>query len=286
MSDNSNSTTQRADTWQIWKERARDYAERTLSLPNDSFEKTLAVAFWLCLVCAILVSFAAVALKPLQISNKAADMKRNILEVVDLWEEGMDVDEAFKQFEIKVVDLATGEFVDDIDPESYDMRKAAKDPDLSEPLPREKDIAQIKRRPKYATIYLLKQGEDLKAIILPVSGYGLWSTMYGFLALEPDCNTVIGINFYDQAETPGLGGEVVNPDWRALWKGKKVYDASGTPVLRLVKGSVTEGQAGAEYMVDGLAGATLTSNGVSNLIRFWLGEDGYKPFLDKICGQQ
>ncbi len=286
MSDNSNSTTQLADTWQIWKERARIYAERILSLPNDSYEKTLAVAFWLCLVCAILVSFAAVALKPLQLSNKSADMKRNILEVVDLWEEGMDVDEAFKQFEIKVVDLATGEFVDDIDPESYDMRKAAKDPSLSDPLPRERDIAQIKRRPKYATVYFLKEGGKLQAIILPVSGYGLWSTMYGFLALEPDCNTVIGINFYDQGETPGLGGEVVNSDWRALWKGKQVYDESGTPVLRLVKGSVSPDQSGAEYMVDGLAGATLTSNGVSNLIRFWLGEDGYKPFLDKFCGQQ
>ncbi len=286
MSDNSNSTTQMADTWQIWKERARVYAERILTLPNDSFEKTLAVAFWLCLACAVLVSFAAVALKPLQQSNKAADMKRNILEVVGLWEDGMDIDEAFNQFEVKVVDLASGEFTDDIDAETFDMRKAAKDPSMSEPLSRDKDIAQIKRKPKYSTVYLLKEGDALKALILPVSGYGLWSTMYGFLALQPDCNTVIGINFYDQGETPGLGGEVVNPDWRALWKGKKVYDESGIPVLRLVKGNVTPDQVGAESMVDGLAGATLTSNGVSNLIRFWLGEDGYKPFLDKFCGQQ
>ncbi|GAB6068209.1 Na(+)-translocating NADH-quinone reductase subunit C [Methylothermus subterraneus] len=277
---------QLASTFKVWRERAKAYAERILALPNDSFEKTLAVAFWLCLVCAVLVAFAAVSLKPLQQSNQAADMKRNILEVVGMWGEDVDVDKAFENFEIQVIDLRTGEVAQGVDPNAYDMRKAAKDPKLSEPLPREKDVASIKRRPKYATVYFLK-GEDggLKALVLPVWGYGLWSTMYGFLALEPDCNTVIGINFYDQKETPGLGGEVVNPNWRALWKGKKVYAESGAPVLRLVKGSVSPSQAGAEFLVDGLAGATLTSNGVSNLIRFWLGEDGYKPFLDKLCAR-
>ncbi|WP_022948408.1 Na(+)-translocating NADH-quinone reductase subunit C [Methylohalobius crimeensis] len=286
MSENTNSTVQQPGAWQVWREKARIYAEKIRSLPNDSFEKTLSVAFWLCLVCAVVVSFAAVVLKPLQESNKAADMKRNILEVVDLWKEGMDVDDAFERFEVQVVDLETGETAEDVDPSSYDMRKAVKDPQLSEPLPRDKDIAQIKRLPKYATVYFLNdENGELQAIVLPVSGYGLWSTMYGFLALEPDCNTVIGINFYDQGETPGLGGEVVNPDWRAIWKGKQVYDESGTPVLRLIKGSVSADRPGSEYMVDGLAGATLTSNGVTNLIRFWLGEDGYKPFLDKLCGQ-
>lgn len=286
MSDNINPTIQPASAWQVWREKVKVYAERILALPNDSFEKTLAVAFWLCLVCAVLVAFSAVALKPLQEGNKAADMRRNILEVVGLWQEDIDVDEVFKRFKVKVVDLRTGEIAQNLDPNTYDMRKAAKDPNLSELLPREKDVAQIKRRPKYATVYFL-EGENgaLRAIVLPVWGYGLWSTMYGFLAMEPDCNTVIGINFYDQAETPGLGGEVVNPSWRALWKGKKVYDESGAPVLRLVKGSVSPGQAGADFMVDGLAGATLTSNGVSNLIRFWLGENGYKPFLDKLCGK-
>lgn len=274
------------EKWQLWRERARVYRDRILSLPNDSFEKTLAIAFWVCMACAVVVAFSAVALKPLQISNKAADMKKNILEVVGLWEPGIDIDEAFKRFETQVIDLETGEAVPDLDPQTFDMRQAAKDPATSVEVSRERDIAQIKRRPKYATVYLLK-GEDgqLQALVLPVWGYGLWSTMYGFLALEPDCNTVIGINFYDQGETPGLGGEVVNPNWRALWKGKKVYDESGTPVLRLIKGSVSSGQPEAEYKVDGLAGATLTSNGVSNLIRFWMGEDGYKPFLNRFCRQ-
>ena len=105
--------------------------------------------------------------------------------------------------------------------------------------------------------------------------------MYGFLALEADGKTVRGINFYDQAETPGLGGEVVNPKWRAIWKGKKVYNEQGVPVLGLIKGNVDPSKPGSEYQVDGLAGATLTSQGVSNLIKYWLGQNGFGPFLEK-----
>jgi len=164
------------------------------------------------------------------------------------------------------------------------MRKAARDPELSVQLSREEDIASIRRKPRWAKVYLYKdETGELEAVVLPVWGYGLWSTMYGFLALAPDCNTVVGINFYEHGETPGLGGEIVNPNWRALWIGKKVYDEQGRVRLRLIKGGVKPNQPGAEYLVDALAGATLTSNGVTNLIRFWLGENGYKPFLDKFC---
>ncbi|MGR9100349.1 MAG: FMN-binding protein, partial [Gammaproteobacteria bacterium] len=109
-----------------------------------------------------------------------------------------------------------------------------------------------------------------------------WSTMYGFLAVEADGQTVQSINFYDQAETPGLGGEVVNPNWRALWKGKKIYSQSGEPVLGLVKGNVDPSKPGAETKVDGLAGATLTSVGVTNLIRYWMSSEGFEPYLNKV----
>lgn len=266
--------------------RGRAYAGKILSLSNDNFEKTVVVALALCLVGAVLVSGAAVALKPLQDRNKAVDMKRNILEVAGLLEEGVDIDSAFEQIEIRLVDLETGEFTNALDPAGYDQRKAAKDPALSVAIPPDKDIADIKRRPKYAKIYLVKKAEQTDAIILPVSGYGLWSTMYGFLALEGDGQTVRGLNLYDQAETPGLGGEVVNPKWRAMWKGKKVYNDAGEPVLGLVKGPVDPSKPGAEFQVDALAGATLTSRGVSNLIRYWMGEEGFGPFLKKLQAQR
>jgi Na+-transporting NADH:ubiquinone oxidoreductase subunit C len=259
------------------------YKERILALGNDSLEKTIAVALALCLVCAVFVSFSAVGLKPLQIYNKALDMKKNILDVAGLLDPDTDIDQAFEtQIEAKIVDLKTGEYDDSINVISFDQRKAAKDPQQNEVIPRKSDIASIKVKSKKAKVYLVKKGGQISSIILPVHGYGLWSTMYGFLALDADGQTVQSINFYDQAETPGLGGEVVNPTWRALWKGKKVYSADSVPVLRLVKGVVDASRAGAEHQVDGLAGATLTSNGVSNLIRYWMGDEGFAPYLNKV----
>lgn len=267
-------------------EKFEAYRDKVLVLKNDSLEKTIAVALSLCFVCAILVSFAAVALKPLQIANKAFDMKQNILDVAGLLDEDTDVDEAFaEQIEAKLVDIETGEYVEGMNIVAYDQRKSAKDPTQNIVIPANEDIASIKRKAKIAKVYLVKQGEDIKSIILPVHGYGLWSTMYGFLALDADGQTVQSINFYDQAETPGLGGEVVNPNWRALWQGKKVYDDSGEPSLALVKGIIDANKPGAEYKVDGLAGATLTSVGVSNMIRYWMGREGFAIYLDKVRKQ-
>jgi len=259
------------------------YKEKILALGNDSLEKTIAVALSLCFVCAILVSFSAVALRPLQIENKAMDMKKNILDVAGLLDENTDIHQAFAdQIEEKLVDITTGDYVEDMDAVAYDQRKAAKDPAQNITLETSDDIASIKRKAKIAKVYLVKSGDTIQSIILPMHGYGLWSTMYGFLALEADGQTVKSINFYDQAETPGLGGEVVNPNWRALWEGKKVYNDAGEPVLRLIKGVVNTNKAGSEFQVDGLAGATLTSNGVSNLVKYWMSVEGFAPYLDKI----
>lgn len=258
------------------------YRDKVLALSNDSLEKTIAVALSLCFVCAILVSLAAVALRPLQIENKALDMKKNILDVAGLLQEGTDINIAFaEKIEAKLVDVATGDYVEG-DIIAYDQRKAAKDAAQNVALTRAQDIASIKVRAKIAKVYLVKEGEVIKSIILPVHGYGLWSTMYGFLALDADGQTVQSINFYDQGETPGLGAEIVNPNWRALWEGKKVYDESGTVALGLIKGLVDNSKAGSEYQVDGLAGATLTSVGVTNLVKFWMSKEGFSAYLDKV----
>lgn len=125
------------------------------------------------------------------------------------------------------------------------------------------------------------QGQ-LQKIILPVHGYGLWSTLYGFLALKGDANTVIGLGFYEHAETPGLGGEVDNPQWKAKWSGKQVFDAQGKIAIRVTKAAAPEGDPKAIHDVDALSGATLTSNGVNNLVHFWLGDDGFGPYLQKV----
>lgn len=244
---------------------------------KEGIGSTLTVAFLLCIVCSVVVSTAAVSLRPQQELNKDLDKKRNILLAAGLYEEGVSIDQQFEKINTRVVDLDSGKFVD-VDPANYDQRKAAKDPAQSVVLG-DDDIAKISRRENLAVVYLVGDVSDVEKVILPIHGYGLWSTLYGFVALENDLNTVAGLGFYDHAETPGLGGEVDNPRWKGQWPGKKVYGNAGEVKLALLKGSVDTSKPEAIYQIDGLSGATLTGRGVSNLVAFWLGERGFKPFL-------
>lgn len=251
------------------------------NMPNDSTRKTLIVALALCLVCSILVSTAAVKLQPLQQRNQELDRKKIILEVAGLLKPGVSIDKLFKQVEPKVVDLSTGEYVDTMDPNQFDQRQAAKDPEMSVKIPPDRDIAQIRRRSKYAVVYLVKEEGQTKLILLPVHGYGLWSTMYAYIALERDANTIFGLRFYEQGETAGLGAEIDNPRWRNNWTGKVVYGEAEKPQIRVIKGTVAPGDPEAKFKIDGLAGATLTANGVTNLIHYWLGPEGFGTYLKK-----
>lgn len=251
---------------------------RFLDMPNDSTQKTVVVATLLCLACSVLVSGAAVALKPIQDANKEQDKKQNILVIAGLMESGKTVDELFANVEAKIVDLETGDYVADIDPATFDARAAAVDPKQNVVLTKEQDIASVKRRAKYATVYMVRDAQNqVKKIVLPISGYGLWSTLYGFMSLEGDGNTLTGFGFYEHAETPGLGGEVDNPNWRKQWEGKKLFDEQGDFALEVVKSAKPD----SPYEVDALSGATLTSDGVENLVRFWAGEDAFGPYLEK-----
>ncbi|NRP60101.1 Na(+)-translocating NADH-quinone reductase subunit C [Marinobacterium sp. xm-d-564] len=252
-----------------------------MSANNDTISKTVTVTVLLCVICSVVVSAAAVILKPKQVANKDLDRKTNILAAAGLLQPGKSVDELFAQITTKVVDMETGKFTDAVDGAKFDIQKAAKDPALSKSLSREEDKASIKRQPNYMPVYVVEGNNGaLDKIILPVHGYGLWSTLYGFLALEGDLNTVVGLGFYSHAETPGLGGEVDNPAWKAIWPGKKVYaNDMQKPELQLIKGKVDASTVNAEYKVDGLSGATLTANGVTNLVQFWMGKNGYAPFL-------
>ncbi len=249
---------------------------------SESTKRIVLVALSLCLVCSVIVSTAAVVLKPSQEANKSLDKKRNILEAAGMLQPEVSVEEQFAQITPRVVDMRTGKFSDDVDPERFDQRKAAKDPATSQNLSTDADIAKISRREDYAVVYLVQAADgELDKIILPVHGYGLWSTLYGFLALESDGNTVAGLGFYEHAETPGLGGEVDNPRWKSLWPGKQVYRDDAVSI-GLIKGSVDAASPDADWQIDGLSGATLTARGVTNLMHFWLGEDGFQPFLSNL----
>ena len=230
-----------------------------LHLPNDNVIKTIAVATLLCLVCSVVVSVTATVLKPTQVENKLLDRKANILTVAGLNDPSKSIDELFSQIESQVIEFDSGELRTDVDAVNYDQRKASKDPARSASLDKTQDIASISRRADLGSVYLLKDGEQIDKIILPVKGYGLWSTMHGFLALEGDAKTVSGITFYDHGETPGLGGEIENKKWQASWQGKQVFDGNGEVALKVIKGNVDPAGSQADYQIDGLAGATLTS---------------------------
>jgi Na+-transporting NADH:ubiquinone oxidoreductase subunit C len=248
---------------------------------KDTTSKTLIVALALCIVCSLVVSSAAVLLKDMQVANKSLDMKRNVLAAAGLLQEGVSVEKQFEQVRARVVDLQTGKFTDAVDSANFDQRKSSKVPSMSINLTGDQDQAKISRRENYAKVYVIEKQGRLEKVILPIHGYGLWSTLYGFLALESDANTIVGLGFYEHTETPGLGGEVDNPKWKSLWVGKKVY-RDDSVAIKLLKGSVNPKSRNANYEVDGLAGATLTSRGVTNLVHFWLGEMGFQPFLNNL----
>lgn len=255
----------------------------------ESMKNILTVALGVCLVCSVLVATAAVSLSSKQAENRKLDKLKNILEAGQLYEEGKSVEQIYQEkIEPVLVDLSTGDIVPKekqtglLDIETFDIPKVAGDKEYGYAIPPDKDIAGIKRRPKYMPVYLVKSGDQLEKVILPIYGKGLWSTMYGFLALDKDLKTVRGITFYQHGETPGLGGEVDNPRWKAKWNGKQALDENGNVILDVIKGTVDPNSPDANHKIDGLSGATITTRGVDHTIDYWLGEDGYAKFLEKL----
>ncbi len=250
-------------------------------MQKNSTANILLVALVICIACSVIVSAAAVILRPMQVANKAMDQKVNILQVAGLWQQDQTVEQMFTNIETRLIDIDVGEYSQAFAQDEFDQRQAAKDAQLSIALTKEQDIANINRRENYANVYLVKDQEQVVRYVFPVHGYGLWSTLYGYVTLESDLNTIYAIKFYDHKETPGLGGEVDNPKWQAQWQGKKLFDPEGAVAFQVKKGSVQADDVKAQYQVDGLSGATLTSNGVTNMFHFWMGENGYGKFIQK-----
>ena len=240
----------------------------------------LLVATLVCVVCALLVSSAVVLLRPIQDRNALLARQRNILEVAGLFEAGAPVDAQFARIEPHLVDLASGEYVAGGDAVRFDIAKTARDPKASDPVAADADVARIHRRPRQMPVFLVRGDAGVETVILPVHGYGLWSTMYAYVALDGRGERVKGVTFYSHAETPGLGAEIENPRWRAGWVGKRLTGDDGTVRFDIAKGGAAAGAA--DFHVDAISGATLTSNGVENMVHYWLGEQGFGPFLARL----
>ena len=251
-------------------------------VPNDSTAKTLIIAILLCLVCSVAVSTVAVKLKPLQLYNAELSRRTQILAVAGLMQQGGNVDELFDQIDTRIVELESGDFVDHIDAATFDARAVQSDPEMSVAIPAENDVAGLRRQARYASVYLVLEGDDIRTIVLPVSGQGLYSTLYGFLALDGDGNTIQGLTFYEDGETPGLGGEINNPRWQSRWVGRQIRDDTGMYRFAVVKGAGSLESQDGVFQVDALSGATLTSRGVDHMMQFWMGDDGFGHFLARV----
>lgn len=256
----------------------------------DGMKKTLIVALGVSLVCSIIVSAAAVSLSGIQSQNRKIDRLKNILQAGDLYQPGVDVQAIYEERIVpKLVDLSTGEIVpddqipDELAPTAYSIPKVAGSTEFGVAIPADQDPPGIKRKPKFMYIYQVNNAAgEMEKLIFPIFGKGLWSTMYGFLALDRDLKTIRGITFYEHGETPGLGGEVDNPRWKESWKGKTAFNDQNDIIIEVIKGQVDPGSPQANHQIDGLSGSTITTRGVDNTIEYWLGEYGYGEYLNKL----
>jgi Na+-transporting NADH:ubiquinone oxidoreductase subunit C len=253
-------------------------------MAKESFFRPFYTVLVLAFVCSFLVSLASVGLRPRQEANKALERKKNILMAAGLYQKDDDIDALFAKIEPHIIDLESGAFVDNktLSVADFDQLAAANNPKMSTLLDKQTDLAGLRRLEKYSLVYLVKEGDTISKIILPVRGKGLWSTMYGYVALEGDLQTICGIAFYEHGETPGLGGEIENPAWLASWQGKKLYNDKGQVALTVVKGTSKATGKAAHFEIDGLSGATLTGDGVERLFHFWFDKQGFKPFLNRL----
>jgi len=248
----------------------------------------LGFAAAVCVICAVVVSAAAVGLKDRQEANLSAYREQNVLEAAGFSAPGkrlvgVEREAAAARLDAKVIDLASGDVDSDKSAATFDQRRASTDPATSHRV--EANAARIMRVPDKALVYEVRDDSGvLEIVVLPIEGKGLWSTLYGFVALEADLSTIRGLTYYEQKETAGLGGEVDNPRWNALWPGRRAFDEGGGMALEVVKG-----QAGpvdeAPHEVDGLSGATITSRSVTYMLQFWLGDGGFAPYLERLRGE-
>ena len=255
--------------WNPWR--------RLLALPNESRTKTLVVAFLVSVVCAALVSGATVLLRPIQTANRAAEEQARIAALVRGIPGMADLLAASGgTLSTVVIDLEAGRAAQQITTET--LEAALRDTGNWTVLDAAADLAGLGQRPDFVQIFLLRDGDQIKLVLLPLTGQGYGGRIDAILALRGDMNTIAGIAITGHSETPGLGGRIEEASWQAGFPGTVLRDESGD-----IRFNVARGEASSAYEVDGITGATRTGRGVASMVRFWLGPDGYGPLLRAIA---
>lgn len=259
-------------------------------MTKDGPRKALLVVVLTALLCSTLVSAAVVMLRPIQMNNRLLERSSNIMQLTGLLQadEVPDDEEMlalFKSLDTRMIEISEGRFDDTNDPHTFDQRRAVNDPKLGLQIPQQMDVASLGRRSRFAPVYMVWDGAVLNRMILPVRGTGMWSMMYGYIAVEADLRTIAGMNFYEQNETPGLGDQIAHEYWLQKWRGLKIYDDQLNLAFRVSEDNVQPGSEAGLYEVDALSGATVTANAVTALMHYWFGPHGYGPFLDHLREQ-
>ncbi|SDI97844.1 Na+-transporting NADH:ubiquinone oxidoreductase subunit C [Ferrimonas sediminum] len=249
-----------------------------MAFNKDSVLGTMTFSVVLCLLCSFMITGTVEVLKERKLVKKRSELKRYVLVAANI--QG-DVEEMFdKHVTPMLVNLDSGETADLSEKEilDFDDRMAAINPDTS--VKPKKDLARIKRRANQARVFkVVDDNGQLTSVVMPIHGKGLWSVVYGFVAIQPDLNTIEGMVVSEHGETPGLTDFLKDPQWLKGWHDKQIFDDSGKPVLAVVKGGA---KAGDSHGVDGVSGATKTGRGLQKAVRFWFGPEGYQTFLNTL----
>ena len=235
-------------------------------MDRNSNQYTFMFALIVCVVCSFALSLVSEGLREKKELNVALDIKKNILKAVDLntpLPEKVTVQEILDVYEQKIEEMvinAEGEVVGEV------------------------SIEDAQKNEALYPLYAYKEDDEIIAYCFPIIGKGLWSTLYGYFALEPDAITVRGITFYKHGETPGLGAEIEQDWFQDNYKGKKIWDIKNNllSTTKVIKGKVVDKVSDEEapFYVDGISGATMTSKGVTEMVDKWLRV--YEPFFKEI----
>lgn len=262
-----------------------------MSQQRESLSHTFAMAIGVALACSLLVSGAVQYFRPMQLAYAALDRNRVIVQAGGLLpanesSSDREIASAFRNIDARLVDLRTGEFSTVADPLVYNQIEAALDETSSSPIPEEFDLAKLGRRAHFAPVYIRRENDRPVRVVLPIYGQGMWSMISGYLALGSDLNTIETLHIFEHGETPGIGDRIEDPEWLGKWSGKRVFDQQGLPRIGLADGIVDPTSPEAIHAVDAISGATVTADAVSRMVRFWMGPDGFGPFLSKLREQQ